>query len=125
MGTLIGTYKNMIIILFIITIISIAANYVWNLKSNIKQLNEKLTLTETKLIQEKANSQTLTGAIVSQNNEIEKHKVNYEANLTELEKWKNQPAEIKYKDVIKYKEVKSNECKDIKMVINNIRSTSF
>lgn len=125
MGAFIGTYKNMILMFIIITLISIATNYVWNLKSTIKQLNEKLTLIETKLVQEKANNQTLEGAIASQNNEIEKHKVNYENNLAELEKWKNQPAEIKYQDVIKYKEVKSNECKNIKIIIDSIRSTSF
>ena len=67
----------------------------------------------------------IKATIESQNKAIDSQKVELAEKLQELEDWKNQPPEIKYKEVIKYAEVKSNECEDIKNVINSIRGTSF
>ena len=74
---------------------------------------------------EKANNVTAKATIKSQNDAIENQKVELSEKLQELQEWKNQPPETRYKEVIKYKEVKSNECEDIKNIINSIRSTSF
>ena len=74
---------------------------------------------------EKANNATAKAIIEKQNLLVELNKADYENNLKEYQNWKDKPPEVKYKEVIKYKEVKSNECEDIKAVINSIRSTSF
>jgi hypothetical protein len=74
---------------------------------------------------EKANNTVIKATIESQNKAIDSQKVELAEKLQELEDWKNQSPEIKYKEVIKYREVKSNECEDIKAVINSMRGTSF
>lgn len=102
----------------IVFIIGFTILYINNLREENKILNANLVL-------EKANNVSLMASINSQNEKIEENKIDYEKNLKELEDWKNKPPNIKYKAVIKFKEVKSNECKDIKNIINDIRTTSF
>lgn len=89
-----------------------------NLISQINSLNSQIKIA-------KLEQQNLENSILNQNKEIEKNKVNLDEKAKELETWKNKPAEIKYQEVIKYKEVKSNECSDVKNVVDALRSTSF
>ncbi|HKM19360.1 MAG TPA: hypothetical protein VJY14_04775 [Aliarcobacter sp.] len=121
-------YKGFIIIglvIFIFTIGFFLRSVYLNLQDEIENLeNEKLIL-NSKLLIEKTNNITAKAIIDKQNKEIESKKVDYEKNIKDFEEWKNQPPETRYKEVIKYKEVKSNECEDIKNIINSIRSTSF
>lgn len=121
-------YKGFIIIglvIFIFTIGFFLRSVYLNLQDEIENLeNEKLIL-NSKLLIEKTNNITAKAIIDKQNKEIESKKVDYEKNIKDFEEWKNKPQEIKYKEVIKYKEIKSNECEDIKDIINSIRSTSF
>ena len=122
------TYKNYIIIGIVIsmlTIILIESIYIKLQSSKITFLQEKITEIKLDLSNEKANNTTLRSSIKDQNQKIEEHKNNYDSKLREFQEWKDKPAEIKYKEIIKYQEIKSNECKDIKNIINDIRNTSF
>ena len=123
-----NNYKGFIItgLIVFIFIAGVFARAVYsNLQDEIENLeNEKLIL-NSKLLIEKTNNITAKAIIDKQNKEIETKKVDYEKNIKDFEEWKNKPQEIKYKEVIKYKEIKSNECEDIKNIINDIRSTSF
>ena len=122
------TYKNYIIIgiaISMLTIILIESIYIKLQSSKITFLQEKITEIKLDLSNEKANNTTLRSSIKDQNQKIEEHKNNYDSKLREFQEWKDKPAEIKYKEIIKYQEIKSNECKDIKNIINDIRNTSF
>ena len=83
-----------------------------NLQSEIDSLNYKLAT-------EKNNYNQLKDRLENQNKIIDDLKIDYEKNIKEFEDWKNKPVEIKYK------EVKSNECKDIKLIIDDIRNSNF
>ena len=83
-----------------------------NLQSEIESLNYKLAT-------EKNNYNQLKDRLENQNKIIDDLKIDYEKNIKEFEDWKNKPVEIKYK------EVKSNECKDIKLIIDDIRNSPF
>lgn len=114
-----------IYIIAAVIIAAIVGTYIFILKMDIQELKSDKVKLQEKLIECKSNNQTLKGSIATQNLKIETQKVNLSKRLNELDKWKNQPREIKYKEVIKNVEVKSNECKDIKNIINDIRTTSF
>ena len=83
-----------------------------NLQSEIDSLNYELAT-------EKNNYNQLKDRLENQNKIIDDLKIDYEKNIKEFEDWKNKPVEIKYK------EVKSNECKDIKLIIDDIRNSPF
>ena len=117
--------SKIILIVAVAVIFSIGGAYSYFIKSELKKVQAKYSKQTEELAVEKANNTALRASIENQNKAVEKIKVDLENNLKEFEEWKNKPIETKYKEVIKYKEVKSNECKDIKNIINSIRSTSF
>lgn len=122
------TYKDNIIIavvVLLLTIIALSGGYIKIQSNEIKSLQKTLVDKEVEISNEKANNTTLRSSIKDQNQKIEEHKNNYDSKLREFQEWKDKPAEIKYKEIIKYQEIKSNECKDIKNIINDIRNTSF
>ncbi|KLE02203.1 hypothetical protein [Aliarcobacter butzleri] len=121
-------YKIKILAIVIFTlIIAFIGIYIYadTLKSEVTTLNTSLNTTKSLLEVEKANNISLKASIDSRNIEIEKQKINLSKKMEELEEWKNRPPDIKYKEVIKYKEIKSNECKDIKNIIDSIRNISI
>lgn len=122
------TYKDNILIMALVsllTILAISAVYIKMQTVKIEFLQENTRKLEIEISNEKANNVTLSSTIKNQNQKIAEHQNNYDIKIKEFQEWKDKPAEIKYKEIIKYKEVKSNECKDIKSIINDIRNTSF
>ena len=122
---LIASNKSLLLGAIVIAVFLIGGAYTYFIKSELEKVQASYLDQGKELAIEKANSITAKATIESQNNAIESQKVEYSEKLQELEDWKNKPSEVKYKEVIKYKEVKSNECEDIKNIINSIRSTSF
>ena len=122
---LIASNKYLLLGAIVIAVFLIGGAYTYFIKSELEKVQASYLDQGKELAIEKANSITAKATIESQNNAIESQKVEYSEKLQELEDWKNKPSEVKYKEVIKYKEVKSNECEDIKNIINSIRSTSF
>ena len=122
---LIASNKSLLLGVAVTIVFLIGGAYTYFIKSELEKVQAEFSEQGKELAIEKANSITAKATIESQNNAIESQKVEYSEKLQELEDWKNQPPEVKYKEVIKYREVKSNECEDIKNIINNIRSTSF
>ena len=116
---------TIIIITIFITILAIQSLYIKILSSQVENLNSKLSKTESLLALEKANNINLSASIEAQNNKIELIKNDYDSKNKEFEQSKQKQEEIKYKEIIKKIEVKSNECKDIKIIIDDIRNTSF
>lgn len=104
------------LLLSCLTIIYILNNSNENLTNQLNDTNNLLALAES-------NNINLKSSINEQNQAIEKNKVDLEAKLKEFEEWKNKPVEVKYKYITK--EVKSNECKDIKDSIDRVRGINF
>ena len=75
------------------------------------------------LIISKANNVVLEGAIIDQNTAIESNRNDYEAKVAEYEEWQAKPAEIKYKTIVK--EIKSDECVDIKNALDELSTIKF
>jgi hypothetical protein len=65
----------------------------------------------------KSNNISLKASLNEQNKKIESNRLDYEQKLKQYEDWKKQPVEVKYQYITK--EVKSNECEDIKKSIDN------
>lgn len=111
------------IILFIL--LSISASFNWVQSNKIEKLELDVKNKTAEIAVKDANNINLTSTIKSQNEKIEQIENNYVEKNKEFEIWKNKTAEVKYKEIIKNVEVKSNECKDIKSIINDIHNTSF
>ena len=122
---LIASNKYLLLGVIVIAVFLIGGAYTYFIKSELEKVQAEFSEQGKELAIEKANNTVIKATIESQNNAIESQKVEYSEKLQELEDWKNKPSEVKYKEVIKYKEVKSNECEDIKNIINSMRSTSF
>lgn len=113
-------YKNYImisIIALLITTITIGGIYIKIQSAEIQILQDNLMKKEIDLSNERANNVTLRSSIKDQNEKIEANKNDYDSKIKQYEQWKNQPAEVKYKYITK--EVKSNECEDIKKSIDD------
>lgn len=124
-----GIYKIKILAIVIFTlIIAFVGMYMYadTLKKEVSDLNTSLNTATSLLAVEKANNVTLKAALSSQNIEIEKNKIDLDEKKKELEEWKNKPPNIKYKTIEKIiKQGDSNECENIKNMLDDIRNTSF
>ena len=112
----ISKFYNIIIVILSTFLVSlIIAIYVLNInrESLVKDLNDK----NSKIVLLETNNTTLKASLDDQSKKVEENRLNYEQKLKQYENWKNQPVEVKYKYITK--EVKSNECKDIKKSIDN------
>ena len=122
-------YKIKILVAIIVALIcALVGSYLYSntLKDEIDDLNISLNTTKSLLVVEKANNVTLKAALSSQNIEIEKNKIDLDEKKKELEEWKNKPPNIKYKTIEKIiKQGDSNECENIKNMLDDIRNTSF
>ena len=124
-----GIYKIKILAIVIFTlIIAFVGMYMYadTLKKEVSDLNTSLNTATSLLAVEKANNVTLKAALDFQNTEIEKNKIDLDEKKKELEEWKNKPPDIKYKTIEKIiKQGDSNECENIKNMLDDIRNTSF
>ncbi len=116
---------QLFIIAFLVALLLSVGIYSRILLSQNKILTTDLITKNSLLEVEKTKNINLNASIKNQNEKIENNQIDLDTKLKELEEWKNKPAEIKYKEIIKFKEIKSNECTDIKNIINSIRTTSF
>lgn len=114
-----------VVIAFLLFCILALVVYIKIINTEKDNLNTKLEKANAALVLEKVNNTTLRSINAKQNSDIEKNRIDYENNLKDFENYKKANFEVKYKELEKYKEVKSNECKDIKNIINHIRTISL
>ena len=94
------------------------------LQSNkIEELGQTIQSLSAELMVANANKATLEAAIKSQNAVIELNRNDYEAKVAEYEEWQAKPAEIKYITIVK--EIKSDECVDIKNALDELSTIKF
>ena len=117
----INAYKNLIIGgIIVFAIIGLYA-YVHSLKTDIEDLRMQVSKKNVEIANRKLEVERYRSSLVHQNEKIEKLELDNKAADDKLTKWKNQPENIKYKVIYKTKEVKSNDCKDIKKRIDYVR----
>ena len=119
-------YKDKLMLLgvgIIITLV-IGLEFMLKLQSNkIEELGQTIQSLSAELVVANANKATLEAAIKSQNAVIELNRNDYEAKVAEYEEWQAKPAEIKYKTIVK--EIKSDECVDIKNALDELSTIKF
>ena len=119
-------YKDKLILLgvgIVITLV-LGLGFMLKLQSNkIEELSQTIQSLSAELVVANANKATLEAAIKSQNTVIELNRNDYEAKVTEYEEWQAKPAEIKYKTIVK--EIKSDECVDIKNALDELSTIKF
>lgn len=112
----ISKFYNIIIVVLSTLLVSLLITlYFINAKNEgllnvLNEVNKEIVLL-------KSNNISLKASLDDQNKKVESNRLDYEQKLKLYENWKNQPTEIKYKYITK--EVKSNECEDIKKSIDD------
>ena len=119
-------YKDKMIMLGIGVLVAsilglICALYVY--KGKVEDLSKDIQVLNVELVLTNTAKEALKNEIEVQNKAVEANKNEYEIKLAEYQKWKDKPAEIKYKTVIK--EVKSDECSDIKNALDELSTIKF
>ena len=107
----------LIIITALITMLTTTLLGSWYLSTRVNNLEKDLINEKAITQQEIANNKVLAGQIDKQNIVIEQNKNEYDKKVKIFEEWKKKPI---YRTIIK--EIKSNECKDIKKLIDTIRT---
>lgn len=119
-------YKDKVMLLgvgIVITLV-IGLGFVLKLQSNkIEELGQTIQSLSEELVVAKANKATLEAAIKSQNVVIELNRNDYEAKVAKYEAWQAKPAEVKYKTIVK--EIKSDDCIDIKNALDELSTIKF
>ena len=120
------TYKDKIVVLVIGLLIGLLCTLgvmLWLQSRVVDSLRIDNTRISGELVVAKANNVVLEGAIIDQNTAIESNRNEFEAKVAEYEEWQAKPAEIKYKTIVK--EVKSDECVDIKNALDELSTIKF
>jgi uncharacterized membrane protein YgaE (UPF0421/DUF939 family) len=99
--------------------------YVYSLKSDIQRLENKVKDTYIVLANVRLEGLRYKTELDNLNNVIKQLRVDKTKSLAKLNNWINQPKEIRYKVIYKTREVKSNDCEDIKSLINDVRHIKY
>ena len=119
-------YKDKLIVLSLGLLIGLSCTLgvmLWVQSGVVDSLRTDNDRISGELIISKANNVVLESTIIDQNTAIESNRNDYEAKVAEYEEWQAKPAEIKYKTIVK--EVKSDECVDIKNALDELSTIKF
>ncbi len=95
-------------------------------KLEIATLKQEISTKEVFIAKLESSNAQIKLLTTKQNESIETLKANRDEALLKLEKWKALPPKIRYEVIYKDREViKSNECDDIKSIIDDVRSVDF
>jgi cell division protein FtsL len=118
-------YKNAIIAGVVAILIISVPTYIYTLKKTIAELNMSILESRVELANEQRQSELFKSALDSQTKEIENLAVDKTKADMKLAEWKAKPDKIKYEVIYKIREVKSDECEDIKNVIDSVRNLDY
>lgn len=99
--------------------------YVQYLKMDIADLKSQLKDSEIAVANYKLENTRYKDAVALQNRKVEQMRKRENDAISKLREWKSKPAEVRYKTIYKTREVKSNECADIKNVISSVRYIDY
>jgi len=111
-------------------ILAIFAAFIWNEFQNknleIANLNTAVSEYETLVAKLEASNAQTKALITKQNEVIEEITTDRELALNKLEEWRAKPPQVKYEVIYKDREViKSDDCKDIKNRLDDVRTIDF
>jgi len=118
-------YKNLIIGSIVFTLILGLYFYIHLLKLQIDNLQNTLKDSYMEAANLKLQSERYKNILDVQSKEIEDARINESLAKKKLLEWRAKPPSIKYKIITKIREVKSNDCKDIKNTIDAIRHIDY
>ena len=119
--------KDMLILIIGVVCTVLAGVIVYLYISNLR-LEAKVSVLETDLVVCKTNNVTVKAALDIQNEKITSMEIDLEERTAKYQELLNQPPEIRYEVIYKKVpsiEVKSNECKEIKKLIDDIRYSGY
>ena len=99
--------------------------YIGGLKDDIAALEKEISTLKTDVAYKTLEKTRLENAIEKQNEHVKQVEANKALAMAKLKKWQKQKPTIRYRKITEVREVKSNECKQIKDSINNIRNISY
>lgn len=120
-----NVYKNLAIGGVVLLLALSAYFYVHDLQEQILTLNSSLKDSYIEVANEKLQSSRYKSSLDSQNKGIELSKVSQAEARDKLRKWRAKPPEVRYITITKIREVKSDECEDIRKVINSVKLIDF
>ena len=118
-------YKNVILAVIVIGLLLGLYYYISQLKNDIIELKMTIKDINIELANEKLQSTRYKSALDSQNEYIDQLKANDALLRAKLVKWKNKPAVVRYEAIHKTKEVKSDDCKEIKTRLDFVKQLDF
>lgn len=125
MFSLFNAYRTMIVSTVTIMLIIGLYFYIHSLKSQISDLQSSLKDSQVEIANYKLESSRLRNVLAQQSEKIEALKSDKQNALKTLAKWKELPPKVKYKTITKIREVKSDECEDIKNQLDAIKRINF
>ena len=118
-------YRKLLVGGLIAVVVMAGYVYVHRLQTQIKKLDGRLKDSYIELANEKLQSTRYKAALDAQNKEIEGIRRNERLAKDRLAKWKALPPKIKYKTIVKIRKVKSDDCEEVKRVIDSVRSIDY
>lgn len=96
-----------------------------HLKTDVLSLKTSLAYSEVSLTKLEASNRELNKSISVQNDAIELMAINKSKVDAEYAEWKAKPADVRYEVIYQIREVKSDDCEDIKSILDSSRSIDF
>ncbi len=111
----------------LLVVIIVALGYIAVLKSDIRALYASIDKAKSAKIIESQNLQQCSRELEALNERIEEQRSSYEDKIKNYETTLKQKPKIRYRTIYKtiIKEQKSDECEDIKSVLDSVRNTPF
>lgn len=113
------TILTVILLSVLATVVTVLLLMLYAKNNKIEYIEQSLKTCELKKQDETRNNFTLQEVINDLNNQFIKNSVNYEARIKKFKDEKNEILGINYK------EVKSDDCKDIKLILDDIRINGY
>lgn len=109
----------------ILIIVMAISAYILTLKKDISNLTHERDGLNVAIANYRLENVNLKNSIEKQNNAIKELKASREKALMQIAEWHKQAPEIKYKVIEKIREVKSNECYELKDISDAIRNINY
>lgn len=96
-----------------------------HLKTDVSSLKTSLAYSEVSVTKLEESNRELSRSILVQNEAIDEMAIDKYKAYAEYAEWKAKPADVRYEVIYKTREVKSDDCEDIKSVLDSSKSIDF